>query len=87
MWAVLTMGIKFWIRRFVTVFFGALLVIAGAQMLKGRGVSYAIRQGFLWAAISASVFTLGRMYQSRRGQHCAICNDTPEIRGNGHDET
>jgi hypothetical protein len=85
--AELTMGAKFWIRRFIAVFFGALTIIAGAQMLRGRGVYYAITQGLLWATISASVFTLGRMYQSNRGQHCAICNDTPDIRRDGHGET
>jgi hypothetical protein len=81
------MGARFWIRRFIVVFSGALIIIAGAQLLKGHSASYAITQGLLWATISALVFVFGRIYQSRRGQHCAICNDIPEIRGDGHGET
>ena len=73
------MGIAFWIRRFALVFIAACVVIACAQFLKGRTISHSIVQGLIWAAISASVFTAARIYQSRRGQHCAICRDTPEM--------
>lgn len=73
------MGIGFWIRRFLTVLAGAFAVICAAQLLKGHGLMYSASQGLFWAIVAAAVFTGSRIYQSRRGQHCAICKDTPEM--------
>ena len=73
------MGTVFWIRRFVLVFGGALVAIVGAQLLKGHTIAYAAVHGLLWAAISATVFTGARIFQSRQGQHCVLCRDTPEM--------
>ena len=73
------MGTVFWIKRFVTVFIGAFLIICAVQLLKGHSLSYSASQGAIWSAISALIFTVGRFVQARRGQHCAICNDTPEM--------
>jgi hypothetical protein len=73
------MGTAFWIKRFLVVLAGAFLVICAAQMLKGHDFSYAAIQGAIWGVITATVFTVARIYQSRKGQHCAICKDTPEM--------
>ncbi|MCM2256371.1 MAG: hypothetical protein NDJ94_11950 [Vicinamibacteria bacterium] len=78
------MGHVFWIRRFLTVFAGAFVVIAAAQLLKGRAMEDAAWHASLWAAAAAAVFTASRLYQSRRGQHCAICKDTPEMLDHDH---
>jgi hypothetical protein len=78
------MGTAFWVRRFLLVFVVATCVIAGAQLLKGGSLNYSLSQGLLWAAISASVFTVARIYQSRKGVHCAICRDTPEMQASNH---
>ncbi len=72
------MGPVFWIKRFFLVMSGAFVVISAAQWLKGHGLEYALTQGAIWGAISASIFVSARIYQSRRGVHCAICKDTPE---------
>jgi hypothetical protein len=76
-------GKRFWIRRYLTVFAIAFAVIAIAQLLKGHTNRYAVVQGLLWATISATVFSGSRIWQSRRGRHCALCGDTPEMRGPG----
>lgn len=75
----ISVGTAFWIKRFFTVLVGAFVIIGAAQMLKGHDLSYSVTQAAIWGAITAIVFTLGRLYQSRRGQHCAICKDTPEM--------
>ena len=75
------MGTTFWIKRFFTVLVGAFVVICGAQMLKGHDLSYSVTQGVIWGPLCAIVFTLARFFQARRGQHCAICKDTPEMQG------
>ena len=71
------MGRAFWIRRFLTVFVCAAAIIASAQRLKGHSVAEAVSQGVIWAALSASIFTGARIRQSRKGQPCALCRDSP----------
>jgi hypothetical protein len=73
-------GTGFWIKRFLTVLAGAFAIICGAQLLRGHGLAYSAAQGAIWSVISATAFTVARFFQARRGQHCAICNDTPEMR-------
>lgn len=73
------MGTGFWIKRFLVVLAIAFGVIFAAQWLKGRGVEYAATQAAVWSVVSALVFTVARFFQARRGQHCAICRDTPEM--------
>jgi hypothetical protein len=73
------MGTAFWIRRFITVLVLAGVLIALAQWARGHTFQYAITQGAIWGFISAAVFTVARIIQSRRNQHCAICKDTPEM--------
>lgn len=74
------MGTAFWLRRFTTVFALAFVVIAASQwLLRGRTPADAALQGAIWAAIAASVFTATRIYKSRRGEPCALCNDTPGL--------
>lgn len=73
------MGTLFWIRRFFVVLAGAFLIIAMAHLLRGRGWDYALTEAALWSAITAAVFMAARWYQARRGQHCAVCKDTPEF--------
>lgn len=78
------MGLAFWIRRLLTVLAGAFVIITAAQLLRGHTVEYASTQGAIWGVASAAVFTISRYWQSRRGQHCAICKDTPEMRDSAH---
>jgi hypothetical protein len=77
------MGTAFWIKRFLTVLVGAFLVICAAQMLKSHDLYYAATQGAIWGIITATVFTVARLYRSGKGQHCAICGDTPEMQQSG----
>lgn len=73
------MGILFWIRRFLLVFAIAFSVIMGAHLLRGHELSVSLSESFLWAMISANIFTATRIRQSRQGRHCALCRDTPEM--------
>jgi hypothetical protein len=73
------MGPDFWMKRFFTVLAGAFVIILIAQMLKGHALSYSAVHSAIWAPITALIFTAARLYQSRKGQHCAICKDTPEM--------
>lgn len=74
------MGTAFWVKRFLVVMMGAFAIISLVQWLKGHGVDYALAQGAIWGTISATVFVSARIYQSRRGMHCSICKDTPDMR-------
>lgn len=75
------MSMAFWIRRFAVVFAGAFVVIGTGQLLKGHTAWHSASQGLVWAAVSASIFIAARLYQSRKGRHCALCRDMPEMRG------
>jgi hypothetical protein len=73
------MGTAFWIRRFLLVFTGAFALIAASHLVRGRAIEHALAEAVLWATLTAAVFTGARIVQSRRGQHCAVCRDTPEF--------
>ncbi len=77
------MGVAFWIRRFVLVYLIALVAIGAAQWLRGRSIEVAAEHALIWAAVSAVVFISVRLYHARRGRHCALCGDTPEMAGQG----
>ena len=74
------MSTGFWIKRFLTVFALAFAVIGAAQLVKGHDVAYAATQAAIWSAVAAAIFTITRLFRARRGEHCAVCNDTPEMR-------
>ena len=71
------MGTAFWIRRFAVAFVIAFVVLAGAQLVRGRAIDASLQHGLLWGLVSAGVFVGARLYQSSRGRHCALCNDIP----------
>jgi heme A synthase len=70
----------FWIRRFLAVFVIAFAIIGAAQLMKGHDAIYSMMHPGLWGLASALVFTIARYFQSRSGQQCAICKDTPETK-------
>ena len=72
------MGTRFWIRRAFVVYAGIFLALLLVERLKGHAWRAALVFSGLWALISACVFVAARMYQSRKGQACVICKDTPE---------
>ena len=74
------MGTQFWVKRIFTVFAAAFVILSIVQAMKGHDLAYATSHGAIWGALSAAVFTIARFFQARRGQHCAICMDTPEMR-------
>jgi hypothetical protein len=72
------MGTAFWIRRFLLVFGIAFSAIVSAHILRGHELVFSLTESAVWAMISAYVFVIARIYQSRRGNHCSLCNDIPE---------
>ena len=80
------MGAAFWIKRFLTVLAGASAIICAAQLIKDHDLTYSATQAAVWATIAAALFTTARIFQSRRGRHCAICKDTPEMRRSRDDD-
>jgi len=71
------MGVMFWLRRFFVVFCIAFALILSAHLLRGHELKFSLSESLLWAMISANIFTASRIYQSRKGVHCALCNDIP----------
>ena len=64
----------------MTVFLGVFAVLLVIGLLKGRALAAAALQSALWAGITTTIFIATRIYRSRRGQHCELCRDTPQMR-------
>ena len=75
------MGFKFWFIRAVKVFISVLILLFLVEQLKGHSLQDSILFALLWAFLSTSVFIGSRIYQSRKGVVCALCNDTPDQKG------
>lgn len=71
------MGIDFWIRRFFLIFCLVFVVLASVHLLRGDELLFTLKESLLWGIITANVFVASRIHDSRRGGHCALCNDTP----------
>lgn len=64
-------------RRTLQVFaivFGVLFIVS---LMKGRGVAGGLEYAALWSVITTVVFIVGRRFQIRRGEACALCDDLP----------
>ena len=73
------MGLKFWVLRFIKVFTGILMVLFAIHFLKGNDVLESFYFAAIWAFLSTSVFVGSRLYQSKKGIACELCNDIPTI--------
>jgi hypothetical protein len=71
------MGFKFWLTRYLKVFFGVAVLLFIVQMLKQHSLQESIIFSVIWPFITTSIFIGSRVYQSRKGVECALCNDTP----------
>jgi hypothetical protein len=78
---------SFWIKRFSVVFVGVFSLLLVVGLLKGRSLERSVRESAVWAGVSSVIFVAARIYQSRRGQHCALCRDTPELVRGGQRDT
>lgn len=74
------MGRLFWFRRFLRVLCIAFMVIVAAHLLRGYELIDSLTQSTVLAIISATIFVISRIYQSRKGQHVRFANDIPELR-------
>ena len=72
------MGRAFWIKRFLLVTALAFVALTAVELLKGHDLVAALWFGLGWGVVSSAIFTATRIYRSRKGQYCEICNDTPE---------
>lgn len=70
------MGSVFWIKRFLLVALVVFAVLTAVELLKGHDRVQAVLFGLGWGVLASALFTVTRIYRSRKGQHCAICNDT-----------
>lgn len=71
---------EFWVRRFLWVSGIVFMILMAASLLRGRAMETALSESFVWALVSAAIFTGWRYYQARKGVACALCKDTVEDR-------
>ncbi|MEO8753612.1 MAG: hypothetical protein ABI624_13135 [Casimicrobiaceae bacterium] len=73
------MGRRFWIKRFLVVAVLVFVILMAVELLKGHTADEALINSLVWGLISATIFTVARIYHSRRGRACALCGDTPDM--------
>jgi hypothetical protein len=69
------MNLRFWILRFLLVFSVLYTVIAATWLARGRDLVRTAWEAAIWAALSAGLLVVSRIYHLRRGRRCAICRD------------
>lgn len=72
------MGIKFWIKRTFTVFIVVLAILFVVELLKGHSLINSITFALLWSTLSTATFIATRLYYSRKGLACEVCQDTQD---------
>lgn len=72
------MPFSFWIKRYLFIFALVATVLLCVYLVRGKPVATAVTEALLWAAISAAVVIATRLVRLRRGERCAMCNDSPE---------
>lgn len=63
-----------WPRRFAIIFGVAFVLIAGAQLLRGRTAEAAVLHSLIWSAVSATIFVAAQAHRERRKERCAVCD-------------
>jgi len=71
------MGLKFWLLRFIKVFVSVLVVLFLVHLIKGNEYLESFYFALIWSFISTGIFIGSRIYQSRKGIPCELCNDIP----------
>ena len=71
------MGLNFWFLRFIKVFTGVFVLLFVIHLIKGNKALESFYFAAVWAFLSTSVFVGSRIYQSRKGIACELCNDIP----------
>jgi len=72
------MGYKFWIIRSLKVFIGISVLLFIVELLKQHSIEESIIFAVTWSFLATMVFIGSRVYQSRKGVECALCNDTSD---------
>lgn len=67
------MNTPLWPRRFGIIFGIAFVVIAGAQLLRGRSREDAVIHSLVWSTVSATIFVAAQAHRERRKQRCVVC--------------
>ncbi|MEP0546719.1 MAG: hypothetical protein ABJF88_07300 [Rhodothermales bacterium] len=70
----------FSLRRSLTVFAIAFVVLFVVSLLKGRGVGGGLEFAALWSVLSAAVFAAAQAFQAWRGASCEVCEEGPAER-------
>ena len=68
----------FWIKRYLTVFGGIVLLLLVAGLLKGKAFADVVPEAMFWSLLASTLFIGSRYSKAKRGIACAMCRDTVE---------
>jgi hypothetical protein len=69
---------KFWIIRALKVFTIVFILLFIPELLKQHSIEDSVLFAVTWSFLGTLVFIGSRLYQSRKGMECALCNDIPD---------
>lgn len=73
------MGLKFWLIRSIKVFSAIAALLFVVELLKQHPVLESILFALAWSFVATGIFIGSRLYQSRKGVECALCDDMPKV--------
>ncbi|WP_438865277.1 hypothetical protein [Neptunicella sp.] len=76
------MAMAFWLKRTLRVFLSVFILLFMVELLKGHRLEDAIEFSLIWSGISTVIFTATRLFYSRKGINCALCDETPASKSN-----
>ncbi|MGO4552124.1 hypothetical protein AB4059_13635 [Lysobacter sp. 2RAF19] len=62
-----------WLRWLFASFSVTAPLIFLSHVLRDHPLHYAVSEALVWGGISAWIYTLGRIENTRRGRQCALC--------------
>jgi len=71
------MRLFFWIKRFLTIFTGAFILLFAVGIARGRPMRQVLFDSVVWSGIAAALFVATRLYHLSKGRKCELCQDAP----------
>lgn len=72
------MPVAFWIKRFLFIAGATATALTAIGLLKGRSFQRSIVESLVWGCCVGAIVVATRLYRSRRGEKCDMCQDIPE---------
>jgi len=71
------LGFTFWLKRALKTYPIVFVLLLVIELIKQQTIGSAVLFAATWSGVTTAVFIGSRLYQSRKGIDCALCDDIP----------